>query len=209
MAENQAIQAEQVENTETTTEQAPKERSSRGGDRGRNNRNNRRREKTEAPQSEWEEKVVSLRRATKVIPGGRRFRFNAMVVVGNKKGKVGLGYGKANELADAIKKAKDKAIANALPIRLKGTSIPHEILGEYKASRILMKPATKGTGIIAGGAVRAVLELLGVHDILTKSLRSPNPVNLIKATFNGLTRLYNVEDIAAKRGKTVSELFSK
>lgn len=208
MAENQAIQTEQVETTETSTEQNPRERSSRGGDR-RNNRNNRRRDKTEAPQSEWEEKVVSLRRATKVIPGGRRFRFNAMVVVGNKKGKVGLGYGKANELADAIKKAKDKAIANALPIRLKGTSIPHEILGEFKASRILMKPATKGTGIIAGGAVRAVLELLGVHDILTKSLRSPNPVNLIRATFDGLTRLYNVEDIAAKRGKTVSELFSK
>ncbi|MGL4563339.1 MAG: 30S ribosomal protein S5 [Brevinema sp.] len=168
-----------------------------------------RREKSETVVSEWEEKVVSLRRATKVIPGGRRFRFNAMVVVGNKKGKVGLGYGKANELADAIKKAKDKAIANAVPIRLKGSTIPHEILGEYKASRILMKPATKGTGVIAGGAVRPVLELLGVHDILTKSLRSANAVNLIKATFDGLTRLYNIEDIAAKRGKTISEIFGK
>ncbi|MGL4389190.1 MAG: 30S ribosomal protein S5 [Brevinema sp.] len=184
------------------------------GERKSNTNNNKRqsnrkdrREKPEAVASEWEEKVVSLRRATKVIPGGRRFRFNAMVVVGNKKGKVGLGYGKANELVDAIKKAKDKAIANALPIRLKGTTIPHEILGEYKASRILMKPATKGTGVIAGGAVRPVLELLGVHDILTKSLRSANAVNLIKATFDGLTRLYNIEDIAAKRGKTVSEIF--
>lgn len=204
MAENQVPQQGQ--------ENIPQENSPRG-ERKNNNRNNNnrrdRREKPEAVPSEWEEKVVSLRRATKVIPGGRRFRFNATVVVGNRKGKVGLGYGKANELADAIKKAKDKAIANAVPIRLKGTTIPHEILGEYKACRILMKPATKGTGVIAGGAVRPVLELLGVHDILTKSLRSPNPINLIKATFNGLTRLYNIEDIAAKRGKTVSELFSK
>ncbi len=208
MAENQATQTEAVE--AAPVESAPKEKPSRGNRGNRNNNNRRdRREKPEAVPSEWDESVVSVRRATKVIPGGRRFRFNAMVVVGNKKGKVGLGYGKANELADAIKKAKDKAIANALPIRLKGTTIPHEILGEYKASRILMKPATKGTGVIAGGAVRPVLELLGVQDILTKSLRSPNPVNLIKATFNGLTRLYNVEDIAAKRGKTVSELFSK
>jgi len=196
MAENQVSQTEQG------TKPARGERKYK-----RDNRRDRR-EKTETV-SEWEEKVVSLRRATKVIPGGRRFRFNATVVVGNKKGKVGLGYGKANELADAIKKAKDKAIANAIAIKLKGTTIPHEILGEYKACRILMKPATKGTGVIAGGAVRPVLELLGVHDILTKSLRSPNPINLIKATFNGLTRLYNIEDIAAKRGKTVSEIFGK
>ena len=207
MAENQAPQTEQQENT-------PQERAPRGDNRRNNNNksNNNRRDRRDRPgaiPSEWEEKVVGLRRATKVIAGGRRFRFKAMVVVGNKKGKVGLGYGKANELADAIKKAKDKAISNAMLIRLKGATLPHEILGEYKACRILMKPATKGTGVIAGGAVRPVLELLGVHDILTKSLRSPNPINLIKATFNGLTRLYNIEDIAAKRGKTVSELFSK
>lgn len=175
------------------------------------NRREARREKRERTEivSEWEEKVVSLRRAAKTIPGGKRFRFNATVVVGNRKGKVGLGYGKANELADAIKKAKDKAIANAVPIRLKGSTIPHEIVGQFKASRILMKPATKGTGVIAGGAVRPVLELLGVHDILTKSLRSSNPVNLIKATFDALTRLYNIEDVAAKRGKTVADIFGK
>lgn len=175
------------------------------------NRREVRREKRERTEvvSEWEEKVVSLRRAAKTIPGGKRFRFNATVVVGNRKGKVGLGYGKANELADAIKKAKDKAIANAVPIRLKGSTIPHEIVGQFKASRILMKPATKGTGVIAGGAVRPVLELLGVHDILTKSLRSSNPVNLIKATFDALTRLYNIEDVAAKRGKTVADIFGK
>lgn len=175
------------------------------------NRREARREKRERTEvvPEWEEKVVSLRRAAKTIPGGKRFRFNATVVVGNRKGKVGLGYGKANELADAIKKAKDKAIANAVPIRLKGSTIPHEIVGQFKASRILMKPATKGTGVIAGGAVRPVLELLGVHDILTKSLRSSNPVNLIKATFDALTRLYNIEDVAAKRGKTVADIFGK
>ena len=158
-------------------------------------------------QSEWEEKVVSLRRAAKVTTGGKRFRFNAVVIVGNKKGKVGIGYGKANELSDAIKKAKDKAIRNTKLINLKGTTIPHEMLGKFKSSEIFMKPASKGTGVIAGGAVRPVLELVGVEDVLTKSLRSPNPVNLVKATLNGLYRMMNANDVALNRDKTLKEIF--
>lgn len=196
---------EQVVEQNERPARGDRSRGRRGGD-GRRDKGER---KTEAIPSEWEEKVVSVRRATKVISGGKRFRFNAMVVVGNKKGKVGLGYGKANELADAIKKAKDKAISNAVTIRMKGTTIPHTVLGAYKASRILMKPATQGTGVIAGGAVRPVLELLGIQDVLTKSLNSANPVNLVKAAFAALESLYNIEDIAAKRGKTVAEVFGK
>jgi len=157
--------------------------------------------------SEWEEKVVALRRAAKVTRGGKRFRFNASVVVGNGKGKVGIGYGKANELADAIKKAKEKAIQNAQTVILKGTTIPHEVLGKFKSCEIMLKPASKGTGVIAGGAVRPVLELVGIHDVLTKSLRSPNPVNLVKAALNGLSELMDIKEIAEKRGKFVSDLF--
>jgi small subunit ribosomal protein S5 len=160
-------------------------------------------------QSEWGEKVVSLRRAAKVTTGGKRFRFNAVVIVGNGKGMVGLGYGKANELADAIKKAKDKAIKAAKPIKMKNTTIPHAITGKFKSGVIFLKPASKGTGVIAGGAVRPVLELAGIHDVLTKSLRSTNPVNLVKATLNALFNLIDVNEIAAKRGKTVQELFGK
>jgi small subunit ribosomal protein S5 len=160
-----------------------------------------------APKSEWDEKVVSLRRAAKVTTGGKRFRFNAIVIVGNGKGMVGIGYGKANELADAIRKAKDKAIKAAKPINMKNTTIPHEITGKFKSAVILMKPASKGTGVIAGGAVRPVLELAGIKDVLTKSLRSPNPVNLVKATLGALYCLMDVNNIAAKRDKTIADIY--
>ena len=167
-------------------------------------RNNRREKEVN---SEWNEKVVNLRRAAKVTRGGKRFRFNASVVVGNGKGKVGIGYGKANELADAIKKAKEKAIRNAQEVTLKGSTIPHEVLGKFKSCEIILKPASKGTGVIAGGAVRPVLELVGIHDVLTKSLRSANPVNLVKATLSGLSELMDIKDVAEKRGKFVSDIF--
>ncbi len=156
---------------------------------------------------EWQEKVVSLRRAAKVTTGGKRFRFNAVVVVGNGKGMVGLGYGKANELADAIRKAKDRAIRAAKPIKMKNTTIPHALTGKFKSAVIFLKPASKGTGVIAGGAVRPVLELAGIKDVLTKSLRSNNPVNLVKATLNALFRLMDANEVAAKRGKTLQEIF--
>ena len=158
-------------------------------------------------QSEWAEKVVSLRRAAKVTTGGKRFRFNAVVIVGNGKGMVGLGYGKANELADAIKKAKDKAIRAAKPIKMKNTTIPHEVTGKFKSGVIFLKPASKGTGVIAGGAVRPVLELAGIHDVLTKSLRSTNPVNLVKATLSALFNLMDVKDLSVRRGKSIQEIF--
>lgn len=175
---------------------------------GQNNRRDKRdrRDKPEV-QSEWKESVVSLRRAAKVTRGGKRFRFNAVVIVGNGKGKVGLGYGKANELADAIRKAKDKAIKAAEPILMKGETIPHAVTGKFKSGVIVIKPATKGTGVIAGGSVRPVLELVGIKDVLTKSLRSSNPVNLVKATLEGLHSLQDIAYIAEKRGKTVAEIY--
>lgn len=166
-----------------------------------------RREPRDAVKSEWGEKVVSLRRAAKVTTGGKRFRFNAIVIVGNGKGMVGIGYGKANELADAIKKSKDKAIKAAKKIVMKNSTIPHEITGKFKSGVILLRPASKGTGVIAGGAVRPVLELAGIKDVLTKSLRSTNPVNLVKATLEALYSLMDVKTIALKREKSVNEIF--
>lgn len=158
-------------------------------------------------QSEWAEKVVSLRRAAKVTTGGKRFRFNAIVIVGNGKGMVGIGYGKANELADAIKKSKDKAIKAAKPIKMKNTTIPHDIIGKFKSGEIILRPASKGTGVIAGGAVRPVLELAGIKDVLTKSIRSNNPVNLVKATLTALYSLMDAGSVAERRNKSVNEIF--
>ncbi|MCX7882938.1 MAG: 30S ribosomal protein S5 [Brevinematales bacterium] len=158
---------------------------------------------------EWQEKVVSIRRAAKVTTGGKRFRFNALVVVGNGKGMVGFGYGKANEMADAIRKAKDKAIKAAVKINLKGTTIPHEVIGKYKSGVVLLRPASKGTGVIAGGAVRPLLELVGIHDVLTKSLRSTNSINLVKATMNGLLHLMDIREVAERRGLSVEKIFGK
>ena len=173
----------------------------------RGSRRDSRRDPKDAVKSEWGEKVVSLRRAAKVTTGGKRFRFNAIVIVGNGKGMVGIGYGKANELADAIRKSKDKAIKAAKKIQMKNTTIPHEITGKFKSGEIILKPASKGTGVIAGGAVRPVLELAGIKDVLTKSLRSTNPVNLVKATLEALYNLMDVNTVAAKRDKTVNEIF--
>lgn len=159
--------------------------------------------------SEWEEKVVSLRRAAKVTTGGKRFRFNAIVIVGDGKGRVGIGYGKANELADAIRKSKEKAIKAAKPIQMKGTTIPHEIKGQFKKGIILLRPASKGTGVIAGGSVRPVLELAGIKDVLTKSICSTNPVNLVKATLSALYSLMDVQEVAERRGLTVQEVYGQ
>lgn len=161
----------------------------------------------EIKKNEWMEKVVSLRRAAKVTSGGKRFRFNALVVVGNGKGMVGIGYGKANELTDAIRKAKDKAIKSAKKITLKGTTIPHEVKVKYKGAVVFLKPASEGTGVIAGGAVRPVLEMAGIHNILTKSLGSPNSLSLVRATLKALESLMDIKEVAMKRGKTVNEIF--
>lgn len=154
----------------------------------------------------FEEKVVTIRRVTKVTKGGRHFRFAAVVVIGDKKGRVGFGTGKANEVPDAIKKAIKEAKKQLVKVPLVGTTVPHQIIGHFGAGEVLIKPARKGTGVIAGGPARAVIELAGLADVYTKSLGSNTPINMIRATLDGLRNLRTVEQIAKLRGKTPEEL---
>ena len=157
-------------------------------------------------EKEFEERVVSINRVTKVVKGGRRFRFAALVVIGNKQGQVGFGTGKAAEVPDAIKKAIENAKTNMINVPIVGTTIPHAVTGNYGAGKVFLKPAAEGTGVIAGGAVRAVFELAGVNDILSKSLGSSTPINMVRATFAGLKELRTAETVAALRGVDIAEL---
>ncbi len=172
-----------------------------------NRRNDRRNDRREAkPESEFIEKVVSLNRVSKTVKGGRIMKFSALCVVGDGKGRVGYGLGKAGEVSEAIRKGLEDAKKNIVNVTLKGTSIPHEVIGTFGAGRVLLKPAPAGTGVIAGGAVRAVVEVAGISDIRTKCLRSNNPANVVAATVNGLLSLRDAEQVAKQRGKTADEI---
>ncbi len=163
-------------------------------------------QRKEVEQPEFEERVVTINRVTKVVKGGRRFRFAALVVIGDKNGHVGFGTGKANEVPDAIKKAIESAKKNMITVATVKTTIPHEVTGVYGAGRVVLRPASEGTGVIAGGPVRAVVELAGISDILSKSLGSATPINVVRATIEGLKSLETVEQVAARRGLTVEQL---
>ena len=166
------------------------------------------RKEREREKSDLKERLVAINRVSKTVKGGRIFKFAALMVVGDGKGKVGFGMGKSGEVPDAIRKAIDNAKKNMIAVSLKGDTIPHEIIGMYGAGRVLMKPAAPGTGVIAGGPVRAVVEAAGIKDIRTKALRSNNPCNVVRAAMDGLAALRTAEQVALIREKTTREIFN-
>ena len=175
-------------------------------DRPFERRDRRDRRDREQPESEWKERLVALNRVTKVVKGGKNFRFAALVVVGNEKGQVGAAIGKAKEVPEAIRKAKEAAMKHLVTVPMSGTTIPHAIDGLFGTAKVVLLPAEEGAGVIAGGGARAVLELAGVKDIRTKTFGTNNRINTVKATLEGLKGLRNAETVAKMRGKTVEEI---
>lgn len=205
-------QAEVEEKAEEVIEEAAEEENvtvlKGSKQRGRSDRPRKRREQEEKPPSEWTEKVVQIRRVTKVVKGGKKLSFRAVVIVGNQKGQVGVGCAKAAEVIIAIQKAIADGRKNLITVPIFKTTIPHPIVGRSGAGSVMLRPAAKGTGIIAGGAVRTVLELAGVENILCKSLGSKSPLNAANATMSALQNLTPFKDIAKKRGKTIAEILN-
>lgn len=158
-------------------------------------------------EKEYVEKLIKLNRVAKVVKGGRRFSFSALVVIGDKKGSAGYGFGKANDVTEAIKKGAEKAKKNIIKVPMKNSTIPHPELCEFKSAKVLLKPAAPGTGVIAGGPVRAVMEAVGINDILSKSLGSKNSMNIVKAVFSGFENLMDAKKVAADRGKTLKDVW--
>ena len=156
---------------------------------------------------EFVEKLIKLNRVAKVVKGGRRFSFSALMVVGDRNGRVGWGFGKANDVAEAIRKSIEKAKKNLITVPVKNSTVPHEIIGNFKSASVLLKPASPGTGVIAGGPVRAIMEACGIHDILSKSLGSKNTMNIVKATFDGFENIFDAKEIAKNRGKSLDEMW--
>jgi small subunit ribosomal protein S5 len=156
---------------------------------------------------EFSEKLISLNRTAKVVKGGRRFSFSALVVVGDRRGRVGFGFGKANDVAEAIRKSMDKAKHSLVSVNIKHSTLPHEFQAKFKSAKELLRPAAPGTGVIAGGPVRAIMEAAGVHDVLSKSLGSRNPINIVKATFGCLAQMMDAKIVAKNRGKSLMDIW--
>ena len=180
----------------------------RTGGRGRGEGRDRERSRDrESAEKEYIEKLVKLNRTAKVVKGGRRFSFSALMVIGDRKGNVGFGFGKANDVSEAIRKSTEKAKRNMIPMPVKNGTIPHEIEGSFKASRVLLKPACSGTGIIAGGPVRAIMEAGGITDVLSKSIGAASQYNVVKATFDCISKMLDARTVAKNRGKSLKEFW--
>jgi len=195
-----------IEEKETETE-APSESGGRREGRGEGRRGRDRNRDRDSVEKEFVEKLVKLNRTAKVVKGGRRFSFSALTVIGDRKGRVGYGFGKANDVSEAIRKSIDKAKRNMVTLPVKNGTIPHEVTGLFKASRVLLKPACSGTGIIAGGPVRAIMEAGGVTDVLSKSIGSSSQYNVVKATFDCISKMMDARTVSRNRGKSLNELW--